>query len=269
MNMRFPLVVAVVTVAAGVASLRALHSTSGNGTGATQFLPSGGRSVETHATLPGIGTDVSVHRSGASGTELPVPAIGSSFRDRGSSRARPDKIVVYVAGDVAHPGVYALPASARGIDALRAAGGANPGADLVAVNLAQSLADGEEIIVEPKGTAPASGSRRAYGSVASHLSATRKRAKKRRRKKSPAATGYGAQRATDAAADDPPTENVDLNAADASELETLPGIGAALAERIIAFREASGPFASPDDLLDVGGMTQGKLDALLPYVAVR
>ncbi len=62
---------------------------------------------------------------------------------------------------------------------------------------------------------------------------------------------------------------VDLNRADAETLATLPGVGPGLAERIVAFRTANGPFASPDELLDVAGFTDRRLDAVLPYVAAR
>ena len=60
-----------------------------------------------------------------------------------------------------------------------------------------------------------------------------------------------------------------MNAADEATLETLPGIGPSLAERIVAFRDLNGPFASSDELLDVGGMTAGKVDAISPYVTFR
>lgn len=98
----------------------------------------------------------------------------------------------------------------------------------------------------------------------------RKRKAPRKRHAGYAGSAVSTGRPAEADAEsDAPREIVDLNRADASELESLPGIGAALAERIVAVREASGPFASADDLLDVGGMTQGRLDALLPYITVR
>ncbi len=59
---------------------------------------------------------------------------------------------------------------------------------------------------------------------------------------------------------------ISLNTADVTALEALPGIGAALAARVVAFRDANGPFASLDELLDVNGITQAKLDALTPLV---
>jgi protein involved in polysaccharide export with SLBB domain len=74
------------------------------------------------------------------------------------ARTAPARPVVYVAGRVARPGLYALSGAARVDDAVRAAGGIARGGDPVAVNLAQHVSDGEEIVVPPLGeTTPASG----------------------------------------------------------------------------------------------------------------
>jgi competence protein ComEA len=158
---------------------------------------------------------------------------------------RAARIVVYVAGAVRRAGIYELPPSARAFDALRAAGGATAGADMMAVNLAQPLSDGDEVAVPPAGTRRSAHTRASAGRAHAHHK------KKRHRR------------------DDAPSSVVDLNAAGESELEDLPGIGPALAERIVAFREQTGPYGSSDDLLDVAGMTQSKLDAIAPYVSVR
>ncbi len=83
------------------------------------------------------------------------------------------------------------------------------------------------------------------------------------------ASGLAAAGASSDANAEPPVSDVDLNTADESELETLPGIGPSLASRIVTFREVNGPFASPDDLLDVSGMTEARLNAIQPYVTTR
>ena len=59
-----------------------------------------------------------------------------------------------------------------------------------------------------------------------------------------------------------------LNQADASALQGLPGVGPVLAERIVAFREANGPFEQIEDLLDVPGIGEAKLAAMRDLVAV-
>jgi competence protein ComEA len=127
------------------------------------------------------------------------------------------EVVVHVVGAVAVPGVQRLPAGSRVIDAVEAAGGAAPDADLSRVNLAAFLADGQQVVVLRPGEAP------------------------------PVADGGAV---------------IDINRASAAELEELPGVGPATAEAIIAHREQNGPFASVDDLLDVRGIGEAKLEQL-------
>lgn len=129
--------------------------------------------------------------------------------------ADPRGVIVHVAGAVAAPGLVELEAGQRIADAIAAAGGANDDADLGAINLARVPVDGEQISVPLEGAAP-------EGDAGA----------------SPP-TGGGA---------------VSLNTADAAALEELPGIGPVLAARIIADREANGPFASLEDLQRVSGV---------------
>jgi len=181
----------------------------------------------------------------------------------------PVRVTVYVAGDVGHPGVYVLPSGSRIVDAYRSAGGARADADPVAIDLAAPVRDGEEIVVPRRGERITSvvatdGAVDAGPSEgASPPAATprhRKRGRKHRRK-------HVASPAVDDSAGSTTTlpSIVDVNAASASELETLPGIGPALADRIVRFRDLNGRFASSNELADVAGMTSGKLDAIAPY----
>jgi competence protein ComEA len=147
--------------------------------------------------------------------------------------------VVYVAGAVVRPGLYRLPPGARANDAVRLAGGFSGRADQAGVNLAQHVEDGDEIRVPVAGERPA------------RAAATRSRR-----------TGTARTRK-------PPPGPIELNTASPQQLGTLPGLGPALAERIVAFREANGDFASVDELLDVAGMTQRRLDAIAPYLIVN
>jgi len=190
-----------------------------------------------------------------------VAAGGWAAKAEGAPGAPPERTtapqtMVYIAGAVVRPGVYSVRPDARAKDALALAGGTRPEADLVAVNLAAHLRDGEEIVVPVRGArlaAPAHS-----GGAASHGSGRRAHGPRRSRR-------HGHARADEP----PPAGQVDVNAADADTLATVPGIGPGLAERIVAFRESNGAFASVDELLDVSGITDRRLDAMLPYVIAR
>jgi competence protein ComEA len=157
-------------------------------------------------------------------------------------------VTVYVAGAVARPGVYTLPPGSRAVAALRAAGGALAAADLPGVNLAARVEDGTEIVVPRLGDTPAE-----PATAATHRPKRSRNAHARVRRKRGATVA-------------PPSSPIDLNAAGAETLARVPGIGAALAGRIVTFREANGPFERLDDLLDVGGMSQRRLDSAEPYL---
>jgi competence protein ComEA len=185
--------------------------------------------------------------------QLAVPAAPEPPPVREAERVPPPlrpQTLVYVAGAVIHPGVYALAPDARARDALAKAGGATGDADLVAVNLAAHVADGDEIAVPRRGeerTPP-----RARAARRRTTAATSGRRRRRPRRSDAPASADG------------PT--VDLNAADERTLAELPGIGPTLAERIVDFRNLNGPFASVDGLADVAGITPRRLDALLPLL---
>jgi competence protein ComEA len=195
-------------------------------------------------------------------------SLAASTRPGGTlaSQTTAPRALVYVAGEVAKPGVYRIDAQGRIADALALAGGARPDADLVAVNLAARIEDGEEVIVPPKGAALLSGGRRrrASGHGPGLGQAEAVRSSHRKRGPRHARRSKGSQ-----VAGVPPAGVIDINTADAQTLATIPGIGDGLAERIVAFRSANGPFTSVDELLDVSGITDRRLEALLPYVVAR
>jgi len=180
-----------------------------------------------------------------SGTTAPAgsaesPAAGSAASSAsvvpapGSSTAQ--QVVVDVAGKVARPGVYRLPTGSRVADAVAAAGGARHGVDLTDINLAAVLADGQQIVVGlPAGAGSAQ----------------------------PAGTGSVAASASGGAAGP-----IDLNTATLDQLETLPGIGPALGQRIIDYRTQNGPFTSVDQLNDVSGIGEVKFAAVKDLVTV-
>lgn len=180
-----------------------------------------------------IGTDAHgvEDEAAASAQSAPEPIEASGS---GQSQAPPEQrgLLVHVAGAVSAPGVVRLTPGARAIDAIEAAGGPLPDSDLDALNLAAPVADGVRLYVprldEQAQDAEADGSGGALAALQ--------------------------------------TACVDLNTADASALQTLDGIGPALAERILAFRRSSGPFASLEDLDAVPGIGPALLSRIAPGV---
>jgi competence protein ComEA len=171
----------------------------------------------------------------------PTPEPGFVASDRAGTHRRgvrlsagDQELVVYVAGAVKRPGLYHLRPGERDGDAVALAGGPTAAAEPGGVNLAQRAADGDEVYVPVIGEThqPRSSQRRS-----------------RRHAASP-----------------PPESSINVNEAGAAELGAVPGIGRAIAARIIALRDREGNFTSLDELLDVAGMTQSRLDRARPYL---
>ena len=183
--------------------------------------------------------------SGAPGHGL-APVDPASEPADGPSR--PGQVVVHVAGAVASPGVVTLDEGARVADAIDAAGGLAQEADPDHLNLARPLTDGEQVRV-PR-----------VGEDASAWQGTSGQAG--------ASAGGGGGGQTPGAAGPAPSGSVNLNTADAAELETQPGIGPALAQRIIDYRAEHGAFTSVDELTSVSGIGSARLEALRDLVSV-
>ena len=150
-------------------------------------------------------------------------------------------IVVHVAGEVKNPGVYTLPSGARMIDAVNAAGGATARADLEVINLATPLIDSSQIYVPAKGVAAHPVFARPQPGINGVVSSSN----------SAGASGL-----------------VNINRASVTELDSLPGVGPSTAQAIVEYRVAHGPFASPEDLLNVKGIGPAKFEAMRKLVGV-
>ncbi|MDQ3227624.1 MAG: helix-hairpin-helix domain-containing protein [Chloroflexota bacterium] len=171
-----------------------------------------------------------------------VYALFQAFDDRAAppiviEDATADQpVVIDVRGAVNTPGVFTLPSGARVQDAVSAAGGLSSSAELSTINLARRVRDGEALVIQEivaPGTLPAPQPSNQPIANAGQL-----------------------------------MQRINLNTADVSELEVLPGIGAITAERIVLFREENGPYRSVDDVIHVQGISDRMVDQFREMVTV-
>jgi competence protein ComEA len=172
----------------------------------------------------------------------PVPAVTAS---QPTPSAEP--LAVHVVGRVKAPGVYRLPAGARVLDAIAKAGGELPNSDTQMLNLAAKLEDGQQIRVPAKGEAPPA--------AAVTVRSTH--------------TSGGAARTGGGKLKTPGQGTVNINTAGADELTKLDGVGPSTAARIIEYRQANGPFTSPEQLMEVKGIGEKKFARMQPFVRIR
>lgn len=158
---------------------------------------------------------------------VPLESVPTSSQSaKGSASPSGPRVTVHVVGAVKKPGVYELPEGSRITDAVKSAGGLAEDAHPELVNLAAKLIDGQQIILPGDSTQ----------SQNPNLPAPSNNAK------------------------------ISINTADAQTLQELPGIGPALAERIIDFRTENGPFSSVEELDAVSGIGPAMLEKLADLV---
>jgi len=155
------------------------------------------------------------------------------------------ELQVHVAGAVARPGVYKLPQGARVIDAVNMAGPTGDAA-LDSLKLASLVTDGQTITV-PLITPSSGNSVSAPGNIAGTSGSL------------PGGGGHNTSA----------SGQVNINTADLSQLDTLPGIGPSLAQRIIQYRETNGPFKTIEDIKNVSGIGDKKFEDLKDKITVR
>jgi competence protein ComEA len=169
--------------------------------------------------------------AGGAGSRAPAPPLraprAAGAGARASASAGTAVLVVDVSGAVRRPGLQRLPRGARVADAIAAAGGALPRADVDAVNLAAPVADGVQVLVPRRAAAGGAG-------------------------------GAGSAGGDGTASGGP----VDLNSATAEQLDALPGIGPSTAAKIVEYRQAHGAFHSLAELDAVPGIGAGRLAQL-------
>lgn len=150
-----------------------------------------------------------------------------------SAGETPATILIYICGAVASPGVYELPASARVIQAIQAAGGLLADADPFYVNQAKKLEDGEQIRI-----------------------LTREEAEEGRTSQTGLKTNSG-------------DTKININTADEQTLMTLPGIGQSRAEAIISYRESEGGFESTEDIMKIPGIKNAVFSRIQDKISVK
>ena len=185
------------------------------------------------------------------GGDAPKPDLSAGSTEEIPAAAA--EICVHVAGKVNKPGLYKLKPGGRVLDAIEAAGGATANADLETINLAEELADGQQVYIAPKGqiTPP---------------------------KRSVIRGGSQSKRLPDAGPDKgsssprkltkPGEGTVNINTAGLEELQRLPGIGPAMAQRIIDYRTEHGRFKAAEELVEVRGIGPKTLAKMRPFVTL-
>lgn len=156
-------------------------------------------------------------------------------------------VVVQVSGAVASPGLISLPAGSRVEQAISAAGGLTTDADVSQLYLAARIGDGERIVIPAKEFTSSSSSNVNDGNPQAGSTETHEASSE----------------------PDETAQALDINTVTVEQLVALPGIGQVLAERIVAYRDAHGPFTSVDQLGDVEGIGDALVERLRPLVIVR
>ncbi len=186
-----------------------------------------------------------------------LPPTSRSSKDTSTGHS----LLVHIAGQVAHPGVYPMPAGTRAKDILQAAGGPLPDADLDQVNLAALVKDGQRIEIPRQSIREmqVSRSRIKSGMTGGSGVATKSEMAGKAR-----VTGkFGiTEKPTQ------PPSPIRLNDATAADLTRLPGIGPKTAKAIVDYRSDNGPFTTLSDLKKVKGIGPKALERLTPLLSL-
>ena len=176
--------------------------------------------------------------------------LAGAAEDAGSDTRQ---IAVYVTGEVQKPGVVYVAFDGRVADAVNACGGVLPTADLNKVNMAQPVKDGLHVRVPEKTEA-------GMGAVAAGWATPRKENGTPGQDSGRSGKGQSASPASG--------DTVNINTADAAELTKLKGIGPAMAQRIVEYREENGAFQSPEELQRVRGIGKAKFAKLKEQITL-
>jgi len=152
-------------------------------------------------------------------------------------------VIIHIAGAVKNPGVYQLKSTDRIVDAVKIAGGATEEANLDLINLAALLKDGQKIIVPYK----------TYSGTGEEINTNT----------------YNYVESVYSSSSVSTSAKININTANANMLQTLPGIGPVLSERIIEYRNQNGLFGVIDDIKDVSGIAEKKFEGIKDLICVQ
>lgn len=159
------------------------------------------------------------------------------------SNSQTGEIYVHVTGEVHLPGLYKLPKGSRVADAINMAGGATSNGDLDSLNLASPLKDGDKIVV------PAKSKEEANFQLQTQNSSAQSR------------ISYFSSSGN--------SSKININTASAKELESLPGIGPVLAQRIVDYRAQKGGFKTIEEIMEVSGIGEKRFEAIKDLITVK
>lgn len=235
--------------------------------GVTQFsaAPRAEQLASPSATAESVQAVGAQQSPGTQSTAQPGANPSESAQGGASGEAT---VRVHVAGAVNNPGVYTLPAQGRTVDAIAAASGAAADADLDRVNLAGTLSDGVQVYVPHRGETAAPAQIQPNGGTANAGQGNAANGAAQNGASQGGTQPQPARTLTPAGSAQKGSTPVNINTATAEELQSLPRIGPAMAQRIIAWREAHGGFRSVDELDAVPGIGPSMLENLRPLVTV-
>ena len=170
----------------------------------------------------------------------------NSTKDSSKETSSDDEVIVHVTGSVKSPGVVKLKEGSRIEDAIEAAGGLTENADISKVNLAFVVEDGTKIRI-PSSQDEDIGD----GDVID------------------SGSGENIVVEENTTSSGKSSQIVNINRATVTELETLPGIGASLAGRIVEYRSQNGKFASVEDIKNVSGIGESKFNSIRDFISVK
>ena len=152
------------------------------------------------------------------------------------------KIIIHISGQVKNEGVYELEQESRIIDAINKAGGLTETADTSQINLAEKIEDGVKIYVPEKGEESVETSNQEGENTKNTQNIIQNKETK--------------------------SKKININTATEEELDTLPGIGQATAQKIIEYRKENGKFSNIEDIKDVSGIGDSKFDKIKALIEI-